>query len=48
LLLRARTRHCTYAPPQVKTLLGFAEKRAVFDFVLLETTGLADPSPIVR
>jgi CobW/HypB/UreG, nucleotide-binding domain len=33
---------------QVKALLGFADKRKVFDCILIETTGLADPSPIVR
>ncbi|KAG5180398.1 CobW/HypB/UreG, nucleotide-binding domain-containing protein [Tribonema minus] len=38
---------CTVRGDLVKTLLGFSGKQKVFDFILLETTGLADPSPIV-
>lgn len=38
---------CTVRGDLVKALLGFLDRRDTFDCILLETTGIADPSPIV-
>ena len=38
---------CTVRGDLVKALLKFLERRNTFDCILLETTGIADPSPIV-
>lgn len=38
---------CTVRGDLVKALLSFLDRRHTFDCILLETTGIADPSPIV-
>lgn len=38
---------CTVRGDLVKALLNFLDRRHTFDCILLETTGIADPSPIV-
>ncbi|CAM9831427.1 unnamed protein product [Scytosiphon promiscuus] len=38
---------CTVRGDLVKALLNFLDRRDTFDCILLETTGIADPSPIV-
>lgn len=38
---------CTVRGDLVKALVKFLERRNTFDCILLETTGIADPSPIV-
>ncbi|CAN0297647.1 unnamed protein product, partial [Ectocarpus fasciculatus] len=38
---------CTVRGDLVKTLINFLDRRDTFDCILLETTGIADPSPIV-
>ncbi|CAM9185627.1 unnamed protein product [Ascophyllum nodosum] len=38
---------CTVRGDLVKALLKFLDRRDTFDCILLETTGIADPSPIV-
>lgn len=38
---------CTVRGDLVKALINFLERRHTFDCILLETTGIADPSPIV-
>ena len=39
---------CTVRGDLVKALIGLKDRRKDFDAVLLETTGLADPAPIVQ
>lgn len=38
---------CTVRGDLVKALVNFLDRRDTFDCILLETTGIADPSPIV-
>lgn len=38
---------CTVRGDLVKALSNFMDRRDTFDCILLETTGIADPSPIV-
>lgn len=38
---------CTVRGDLVKALISFLDRRDTFDCILLETTGIADPSPIV-
>ena len=38
---------CSIRGDLVRTLGGLVEKRQQFDAVMLETTGLADPAPII-
>lgn len=38
---------CTVRGDLVKALVSFLDRRKTFDCILLETTGIADPSPIV-
>ena len=38
---------CTVRGDLVKALVKFLERRHTFDCILLETTGIADPSPIL-
>lgn len=38
---------CTVRGDLVKALINFLDRRDTFDCILLETTGIADPSPIV-
>ncbi|CAM9634571.1 unnamed protein product, partial [Sphacelaria rigidula] len=38
---------CTVRGDLVRALLGFVERRDTFDCILIETTGIADPSPIL-
>ena len=38
---------CSIRGDLVRTLGGLVEKRTQFDAVMLETTGLADPAPII-
>ena len=47
------TRPLTCSAPQVRgdlvrALEGLLKRRADFDLILVETTGLADPAPIVK
>ncbi|CAM9522664.1 unnamed protein product, partial [Choristocarpus tenellus] len=39
---------CTVRGDLLRTLIDFLDKRKTFDCILLETTGIADPSPIVE
>ena len=39
---------CTVRGDLVKALIGLKDRRKDFDAVLLETTGLADPAPIIQ
>jgi G3E family GTPase len=39
---------CTVSGDLVKTLLELAERRDEFDYVIIETTGLANPAPVVQ
>ena len=39
---------CTVRGDLVKALIGLKDRRKDFDAVLLETTGLADPAPILQ
>lgn len=38
---------CTVRGDLVKALLNFLDRRDTFDTILIETTGIADPSPIL-
>lgn len=38
---------CTVRGDLVNALVKFLDRRETFDCILLETTGIADPSPIV-
>ena len=39
---------CTVRGDLVKALDGLTKRRADFDLILIETTGLADPAPIIK
>lgn len=39
---------CTTSGDLVKALLGLAERRDEFDYVVIETTGVANPAPVVQ
>src|SRR5262245_43469793 len=39
---------CRVRGDLIKSLTGLIQRRKVFDYVLIETTGLADPSPVAH
>lgn len=39
---------CTTSGDLVKALIGLAERRDEFDYVVIETTGVANPAPVVQ